>query len=343
LATVIVAMLLVAGCTRSTGTAGGGTPDQIYAAGPSTQDVRSALGSDTWWPSTPAFMIRPLGLPTMPDNVRFSISQHFIHVGSSEQLVATYEVWDTLTNAKAIFNFLKNGQTTLTGPRAGDDVFYYQGKGYTDTSLFESTAMLRVGQVIVAIGLTNAQGYAPTSQMGRLANKLVTRLKSSLSGKVKPSPLPSSDQQLLLPLGTDVTLAAAVNLPIEAGAELLGAASPQDVTDSFTSRGVKDFLYGDYALNADLNMEVRAVVFSFPSDADATSWIDLAIGKSNLDANGIASGYAASIGEYYAFILAGSHVGMLFCNSLSPYEAASRACETPMGRLIDSWQTRLAA
>jgi hypothetical protein len=115
------------------------------------------------------------------------------------------------------------------------------------------------------------------------------------------------------------------------------------VTDSFTSRGVKDFLYGDYALNADLNMEVRAVVFSFQSESDAAGWIDATIGKSTLDASGIASGYAASLGEYYAFILAGSHVGLLFCNSLSPEEAASRACETPLSDLIGSWPTRLAA
>lgn len=343
LAALAVGVLLLAGCTRTSGANSGGTPDQVYAAGPSAQDVRSTLGSDTWWPSTPSFQIRPLGLPSMPDQVRFDITQRFIHVGSSEQLIADYQVWNTTSNANLFFTFNQNNSTTVTGPKVGDASFYTNTRTPTDTSLYDTTAMVRVGAVIMSIAVSAAQGYLSTTDMGNLAKRLVSKLKSSLAGKVKPSPLPSSDGQLLLPLGTDVTLAAAVRLPIEAAAELLGASSPQDVTDSFSSRGVSDFLYGDYALNADLNMEVRAVVFTFSNGADAAGWIDLAIGKSNLDANGIASGYAASIGEYYAFILAGSHVGMLFCNSLSPYEAASRACESPMGRLIDSWQTRLAA
>lgn len=340
---VVVALLLVAGCTRGNNSSSGGTPDQIYAAGPSTDDVRSSLGSDTWWPSTPSFQIRPLGLPTLPDNVRFDITQHFVHVGSSEQLIAEYQVWDTSTNAGLIFSFTQNNATTVSGPKVGDASFYVNNRTPTDTSLYDTIALVRVGSVIMTIQLSRGQGYVPTSDMGRLAKKLVTKLKASLAGKVKPSPLPSNDQQLLLPLGMDVTLAAAVRLPIQAAVELLGASSPQDVSDSFTSRGVNDFLYGDYALNADLNMEVRAVVFTFSSPSDASSWIDLAIGKSNLDASGVASGYAASIGEYYAFILAGSHVGMLFCNSLSQFEAASRACESPMGRLITSWQPALAA
>lgn len=342
-ALAVVAVLLLAACTRSTSSGGGGTPDQVYAAGPSTNDVRAVLGSDTWWPSTPSFRIRPLGLPSMPDEVRFQITQHFVHVGSSELLVAEYQVWKVASTAKLYFNFLKNNNTTVTGPKEGDDAIYFQSRPSGNASLYQNTALVLLGAILMTVGLSSDQGYVSTSQMGRLAGKLVSRLKATLSGKVKPSPLPANDQQLLLPLGTDVTLAAAVTLPIEAAAELLGAASPQDVTDSFNTRGVKEFLYGDYALNADLNMEVRAVVFTFSSDADAASWIDLAIGSSNLDASGVASGYATSIGEYYAFILAGSHVGMLFCNSLSPYEAASRACESPLGRVIDSWRTRLAA
>lgn len=342
-ALAVVAVLLLAACTRSTSSGGGGTPDQVYSAGPTTQDVRSALGSDTWWPVTPSFRIRPLGLPTMSDAIRFGITQRFVHVGSSEALIVDYEVLNSVSTATALFNFEQNNTTTVTGPKAGDGAIYFNTRTPTDTSLYDTNALVRLGQVLIQIDLSQAQGYASTSQMGKLANKLVSKLKSATKSKAKPSPLPAGDQQLLLPLGTDVTLAAAVRLPIEAAAELLGAGSPQDVTDSFTTRGVKDFLFGDYALNADLNMEVRAVVFTFSSDADAASWIDLAIGSSNLDSSGVASGYAANIGEYYAFLLAGSHVGLLFCNSLSPYEAASRACESPLGRVIDSWHSRLAA
>ncbi len=341
---VFAALLLGAACTRS-GASGGSsaaTPEQIYAAGPTVDEVRSSLGSETWWPATPSFRIRPLGLPTMAEGEKFGITQRFIHVGSSEEMVADYTVWSTTTYANLLFTVVQNQVTSKTGPRVGDQSLYWGSKSHTDTSLYDTSALIRQGQVLMEIDVTRGSGYVDTKQMGQLATKMVSRLKGALKGTVKPSPLPESDQKLLLPLGTDVTLAASVRLPIEVAAELLGASSPQDVIDSFTKLSVKDFLYGDYALNADLNMEVRAIVFSFSSPSDAADWIDLAIGKANLDASGVASGYASSIGEYYAFILAGSHVGLLFCNSLSPYEAASRACETPIGRLIGAWQTRLA-
>jgi len=341
---LFAALLLGAACTRnaSGSTSGGGTPEQVYAAGPTVDEVRSALGSETWWPATPSFHIRPLGLPTMADGEKFGITQHFIHVGSSEQLAADYTVWSNTSFASALFTIVSNQVTSTTGPRAGDQSLYFGSKSPGDSSLYDTSALIRLGQDIIELDVTRGTGYVDTKQMGQLANNMVSRLKGALKGSVKPSPLPDGDRKLLLPLGTDVTLAAAVRLPVEVAAELLGASSPQDVVDSFTKLGIKDFLYGDYALNADLNMEVRAIVFSFSSPNDATSWIDLAVGTSNLDASGVATGYAASIGEYYAFILAGSHVGLLFCNSLSPYEAASRACETPIGRLIGAWQTRLA-
>ena len=337
------ALLLGAACTRSTASgSGGGTPDQIYAAGPTVSDVRSALGSDTWWPATPSFRIRPLGLPTMSDLVKFGITQHFIHVGSSEQLLADYSVWSSTTYATLLVTVITSQVTPLTGPRVGDQSVYWGTKSPTDSALFDTSALIRLGQVTIELDVTRGAGYVDTKQMGQLGTRLVNKLKNVLKGTVRPSTLSADDVKLLLPLGTDVTLAAAVRLPIEAAALLLGATSPQDVVDQFTKLNVKDFLYGDYALNADLNMEVRATVFSFSSPADATSWADLAIGAGNLDAQGVASGYAASIGEYFAFILSGSHIGLLFCNSLSPYEAASRACEAPMGSLIGAWQTRLA-
>lgn len=338
-----MAVLVVgAACTRSTGPSNaGGTPDQIYAAGPTVQDVRSALGSNTWWPVTPSFHIRPLDLPNMSDGESFAITQHFVHVGSAEQLVIDYIVWAQTSYATSYFSFEQGAVTTQTGPKAGDQSIYWGTHSPTDTALFDTFALIRQGQVIIEVVLSRGSGYVDTSEMGGLGNKLVSRLKSALKGTVRPTPLPSTDAALLLPVGTDVTLAGAVRLPIEAGAELLGAAAPQDVVDSFTNLGVKDFLYGDYALNADLNMEVRAIVFTFSNSDDASTWIDGAIGKSNLDASGVAAGYSTSVGEYYAFILSGSHVGFLFCNSLDVYQAASRACETPMSGLIGAWQTRL--
>lgn len=343
LALAVVAVLLLEACTRAGSGGGGPMPAQVYAAGLTVQDVRSTLASDTWWPGTPSFKIRPLGLPTMAETVRFGIAQHFVHFGSSELLITEHDVYNSTSAASTIFTQFQNNQATVPGPKAGDQSIYYGSKSPTDTALYDTDALVRVGAVLITIALLKGQGFADLAVMGRLANKLVSRLNAATKGLIRPSPLPSNDAQLLLPLGTEVTLVAAVRLPIESVPELLGAgASPEVVADSLTSRGLKDFLFGDYALDADLNMEVRAIVFTFSSPSDATSWADLIIGPGNLDAQGVASGYSSSIGEYFAFILAGSHVGVLFCNSLSPYEAASRACETPMSSLIGAWQTRLA-
>lgn len=345
LATLLFAALVFgAACTRpGAGSSTGATPDQIYAAGPTAQDIRSTLGSDTWWPGTPSFGIRPLGLPTMPEDVRFAISQHFVHVGTGELLVAQYSVWSSNSTASTRFTNIQNSVNPVIGPKAGDQSIYYGSKSPTDTALYDTRALVRQGPVLIGILVTNGQGFLSLSLMGKLANKLVSRLKGALAGHIKPSPVPQSDRALLLPLGTDVTLAAAVRLPIEVAPELLGASSPQDMVDSLNKLSVKDFLYGDYALNADLNMEVRAIVFGFSSSSDAASWVDLVFGRDNLDAQGVASGYAPAVREYYAFILAGSNVGLLFCNALSPLEAASRACENPIGALIGPWQSRLAA
>ena len=145
---------------------------------------------------------------------------------------------------------IERQQRSQTGPRAGDQSLYWHSKSHTDTALFDTSALVRVGQVDMEIDVTKGSGYVDTKQMGQLATKMVSRLKGALKGSVKPSPLPDSDQKLLLPLGTDVTLAASVRLPVEAAPELLGASSPQDIVDSFMKLSIKDFLYGDYALNA---------------------------------------------------------------------------------------------
>jgi len=48
-----MAALVLGACTRSSGSAGNATPLQVYTAGPSLTQVRSTLGSSTWWPGVP--------------------------------------------------------------------------------------------------------------------------------------------------------------------------------------------------------------------------------------------------------------------------------------------------
>ena len=337
--------LALGACRSSPGLSGANArPDDIYAAGPSLSDVRTLLGDSSWWPGIPEFGVRPLGLPNTPEAVRFSITQHYIHVGTSETFVADYTVFNSVSEATARMTAIQNqiGQT-VTGPRAGDQVIYYGVRQTAKSALYDTVAFVRSSQVVITADLTRGAGFADINEMGRIANKLVSRLKDVLAGKVKASPTATNDAQLLPPPGQDITLVGSTRLPVEAAADMLGSASPTDLADSFHKLGVSDFLFADYALDADLTMEVKASDFDFSTPDDAKMWIDAAVGASSLDANDVASGYSDSLGVYYAFFLAGRHVGMLFCASTVQFEAAARACEAPMTRLINTWQSSLSA
>jgi hypothetical protein len=342
---VVLAALTLGACKGSSGLTGANAkPADIYAAGPSLFQVRTLLGDSKWWPGVPEFGVRPLGLPTTPETVRFSITQHFIHVGTSETFIIDYTVFDTVSDATSRMSTVQSQLgTTPTGPRVGDQVIYYGVRQASASALYNTVAFIRLGQVVITADLTRGAGFADINEMGRIASALVSRLKDVLSGKVKPSPTPSEDANLLLPPGQDVTLVGTARLPVEAAADMFGSASPTDLADSFHKLGLSDFLFADYALDADLSMEVRASVFTFATSDDANSWIDAAIGKSNLDQNGVASGYSDSQGTYYAFFGAGTHLAVLFCASTVPNTAASRACEAPMTRLIGTWQSSLSA
>ena len=338
------AVLLVAltACTRGAATSSS-NPNQVYAAGPSESDIRSLLGSSDWWESTPSFGVRPLGLPQMSESVRFSITDRFIHVGTSEFFVAQYIVYTSTSGATTeMTNISNNFPNAPTTPKAGDQAIYAGEKMAGKSSLYTNLAFVRVGQTIISVEWDRNQGFSNANTLAKIGNKLANRLKDVTSGKVRPSPVAASDAKLLPAAGTDVTQVGVARLPVEAAAASLGLGQPQTLVDAFHQLGVNDFLYGDYALNADLTMEVRAYVFTFSTPGDATSWLDAMVGGSgNLDANGVAAGYSSSGGFYYAFFSGGSHGAMLFCNAIDPLTTAARACETPLGDLIGSWQLSL--
>src|SRR5581483_9386189 len=185
-------------------------------------------------------------------------------------------------------------------------------------------AFVRVGQTIIAIQWNRNQGFSDANTLAKIGSKLANKLKDVSSGKVKPSPVSSSDTHLLPAAGTDVTLVGVARLPVEAAAASLGLGEPQQLVNAFHQLGVKDFVFGD----------------STPDDA--TSWLDAMVGgSSNLDANGIAAGYSSSAGFYYAFFSGGTHGAMLFCSAIDPFTTAARACEAPMGDIIGAWQLSL--
>lgn len=342
---VLLTLLAVAGCTRpnSTGAAGRATPIQVFTAGPTVSDIRTILGDDQWWPGTPSFGVRPLDLEMTPEDVRFTITQRYVRIGSGDTMSVQYGVYASVSTATT---FVNNQQTALgtnvaTTPKVGDQVLYTGQKLATATALYESDALVRVGQIVIAAAIKQGSGFVAVAELAKVAGKIVSRLKDVLANKVRPSPLASGDDNLLPAPGTDLTMIGVARLPIEVVADMLNAASPEQFTSAFTSLGVSDFLFGDYALNADLHMEVRTATITFSSAADAGAWIDAVVGKSNLDANGVFLNYLDALKQYILVFVTGDHVGLALCKSTLDTEAASRACEVPMERMVGPWLTRL--
>jgi hypothetical protein len=328
-------------CTRPTSGASNVSPTQIYSASPTESDVRSALGSQDWWATVPSFMVRPLDLPNTPETVRFEISNHFVHIGTSEVFFADYTVFSATSDATTYMTNLQSQVPTATGPKEGDQAVYYGSRPATTSALYATGVFVRLGQIVINFEWQRDAGFADLNTLAALAGKNVSKLKDVLAGKVTVSPLPATDSQLLPPPGLDVTLVGTAQLPVESAAAAVGSGAPEEVVSSLQQLGVKDFLYGDYALNADLTMEVKAAVVTFNSSDDANSWFTAEFG-STAATSGILEGYSDVSGQYYAFFPAGAHVAMLFCSSTTPLQAASRACETPLGDLINNWHASLS-
>jgi hypothetical protein len=281
----------------------------------------------------------------MPQSVRFTITLRYFRLGSGDFIHVDYLAYSSTSAATTFMNNLKSslGNNVTTTPRAGDQVFYTGQKLPTTTALYETDAIVRLGQIIIFAAINQGSGFVDHNQLGRIANLLVSRVKDALANKLHPTLLARGDQQLLPPPGTDITLLGIAKLPVQVAADMLDASSPENFTTGFTELGANDFVFGDYALNADLHMEVRAAAFTFSSSSAATTWIDTFVGKSNLSSTGVFLQYLDAIKQYIGIFVAGSHGAILLCKSTLDTEAASRACETPMVRVIDSWQVSLNA
>jgi len=166
---------------------------------------------------------------------------------------------------------------------------------------------------------------------------VVYRPQHTLSSRPSPSP----DSTLLPPIGPDLTLLGTTQLPVEATAALLDSPSPEAVAKIFSDLGVQDFVYGDYALDSDTHMEVRSAAFTFSDAASATTWIDNLIGASSLDQTGAYFNFDNDTEQYVAAFTGGAHGVLLICKSSGNYEAASRACELPMSRVMGAWRAAL--
>lgn len=306
---------------------------------PSASEVSTLLGDDSWRPGPPSFGVRPLDVASMPFTEKFTVTQPFLRLGSSETFSVDYELWNDTSAAKSHMSGVQTalGTSAITSPKVGDQAIYYGNQG-SGAAPFQTVTLVRVGPVVSMIGWNLKDGFPKVAQLGKIATKVVARLNSVLAGKVYASPLSASDAAVLPPDSLDLTRLGTARIPVEAAVVMIGASSIDTLAQALRSHGVADVVFGDYALNSDTHMEVRATVFTFATAKEATDWISPF--SSSITA-GQAGYYDQTQGDYVFPFTVGTRVAMLICQSTAATEAASRACEVPLSRVVTAWRLNL--
>jgi hypothetical protein len=340
-ALIALVAVIATACMRPSSTASNARPIDLYGANPSLADVRSLLGDGNWWPGPPSFGVRPLDSASMSFREKFHVVTRFSHIGTAETFEIEYMLWDStssatteMTNAQAAFG------TSVSGPKVGDQALYY-GSQTSGAAPYGTVTFVRVGQVVTTITLSLKDAFPTVTKLGKIASKVTSRLKDVLAGKVHASPLTVSDAALLPPRGPDITLLGSLTLPIEAVVVMLGFATPEALASILHANGVDSMVFGDYVLDNDTHMEVRAGLFTFLTAQEAGTWIDTLRSGYNVDQNGIATFYDSGSGQYFSLFASGTKAAILVCRSTSFAEAASRSCESPLARVAPAWQLTL--
>jgi len=336
-----VAAIALVSCARQ-GPAGSNLKtEDLYAAGPTVGDVRTLLGDQNWWQGPPSFEVRPLDAASIADTEKFSVAQRFIRLGTAEEFLVRYTMYDKVTSATNVMSALKDAYGASTPlQKVGDDTLYLSGSG-AGGAPYISRTVVRLGQVMVHITWSRKDGPPTVQQLQKIAAKVIEGLKKVVDGKVKVKP-PKADPKLLPNPGLDITYLGSAQQPIEAWVVMTHSALPGTLVDALHQLGINEFAYGDYALNNDTHMEVRTALFTFPSPAAATQWVTV-FGPGKPDANGIdwayipVAGSVEGAGEYHYYLASGSHGAMMVCAPTIDGEAASRACEAPMERVAIAW------
>jgi hypothetical protein len=201
--------------------------------------------------------------------------------------------------------------------------------------------LVRVGQIVAAISWSLKEAFPQTSRLGKVAAKVVSKLKNVIAGKLHGTLASASDSAVLPPANLDITQVGQTRISVEASMVMINVAAPDKIALTLHDLGVNDVVFGDYALNSDTRMEVRATVFAFSSANNATEWLNLLRGTYPLDQNGIASFYDDSRGIYMFLFAEGTRGALLICRSTASSESASRACEAPLSRVIATWKIAL--
>ena len=109
------------------------------------------------------------------------------------------------------------------------------------------------------------------------------------------------------------------------------------------SAGLKTFVFGDYTLDNDTHMEVRAGVLEFQSVSDGSAWLDEVRGSNQLTSDGFAAYFDDLTGQYFLMFLAGTKAAVYICRSSAEGESASRSCEAPIAPVGAAWKSSLSS
>ena len=343
IASVVLLAVIASACSiRSSSVSGRVQPLDFYSANPSLADVRTLLGDSNWWPGPPSFGVPPLDSASMPFSEKFHVTTRFAHLGTAETLNIEYALWNSTSSATAQMTSIQSAfGTSASGAKVGDQSLYY-GSKLSGAAPFGTVTFIRMGQVVTTITMGLKDAFPTVALLGRIATKVGSRLKDVLSGKVHASPVRATDGLVLPPMGPDLTLLGSADLPIEAVVVMLGFESPEALARILHTSGVDSIVFGDYALDVDTHMEVRAGVFNFKASQDAATWVDELRGTHQFDPTGIATFYNDGSGEYFSLFTVGTRAAILVCRSTSDAEAASRACEVPMTRIGPAWMLSLS-
>ncbi len=341
MAAVAALALLAGACTRGATGATNAKPPDLYAATPSLSDIRTLLGDSNWWPGPPSFGVRPLDGASMSLKERFSVTQHFVHVGTAETFVVDYTLWNTTSAATSYMSGIQTALgTPVAGPKVGDQALYYGVQGSSNAAPYGTLTFVRVGQIVATITWDLKDGFPHVSQLGKIASKVVSRLKDVISGKLHGSSSAGFDSSLLPPANTDITQLGTATISVESALVMIGATTIDALAQALRVHGVTDVVFGDYALNSDTRMEVLASVFTFVVAKDATDWVAPFIDVIPAGQDGY---YDSAHGWYLFPFAAGTKAAILICRSSAETEAASRACEAPLSHVAASWKLSLTA
>lgn len=340
----LVAVIALAACGRSSAN-NGPSLATLVAASVQLTDVQPNLDDPSnWWAGPPTFGARPLDISQRDDNNLVYFMQRFTHVGSAEALTVRYDVWSSTSIATAIVSSTQQiAPSPSTAPGAGDQAFYFNQNLRFGAAPYMTRGFVRLGQTVVEVRLTQSSSFVSSSTMSKVVKTVASHLKNAISHSSRSAASASPAYGLLPPESSDMGLLGSTTLPVGAVAAMTGDPAPTDMEAMFEKLGAKDFAYGDYVLFGDTHMEVQTAGFTFSGSTGGADWLDSFIGKANLDQNGDYLNYDQVTQQYIGAVAAGSHGALMICRSVADFEAASRACESPMVRVLGAWKGALAS